>query len=150
MTIQEKIGSLISHSAAAFGVFMAAFGWPLLSAWLSSASRAKDLEAWEAWALKNPRWAAWIERARALGLDWRKVLDISRREAARRAGQMPLDSAVKLYLPDSLASVLADPAKRDKLVNFVVSLSEPVPSGSDPSTEPTVKTGTEGAPAPRE
>lgn len=129
---------------------MAAVGWPLLSAWLSSASRTKDLEAWEAWALKNPRWAAWIERARALGLDWRKVLDISRREAARRAGQMPLDSAVKLYLPDSLASVLADPEKRDKLIKFVVSLSEPAPTSSDPSKEPTVKTSVEGAPASHE
>lgn len=138
MSIQVTIAEWIAKSKPAFVFFMAVIGWPLLSAWLNSASRIKDIEVWEAWALRNPKLAGFVERLRVWGVDPKKLLDISRREAARRAGQIPPESMMKMYLPPSVATVLADEAKRKQLVDFIVSLSQSpeestAPAGTPPS-----------------
>lgn len=141
MDVQSKLAALVASSKVFFGIFMVAIGWPLLSAWLNSASRVKDIESWEKWALAHPKLAAWVERTRALGLDPRKMLDIARREASRRAGQVPAESLMKMHLPPQVAGVLSDAEKRQKLVNFIMSLSEEAPK--DPPKEPT--SGTDGS-----
>jgi hypothetical protein len=127
MDIQTKVAHLVAGSKVVFAVFMAAIGWPLLSAWLNSASRLKDLEAWERWALKNPRLAAWAERFRALGLDPKKLLEIARREATRKAGEMPGDALMKLHLPPQVTQILSNEAKRKQLVDFIMKMVDEQP-----------------------
>lgn len=152
MDPQTKLASFIATSKVVFGVVMAAIGWPLLSAWLNSVSRNKDIESWEKWALANPRLAAWVERSRALGFDLKKLLEIARREADRRAGQIPTDSLMKMHLPPQISGVLSDAEKRQKLVDFIVLLADgPAPAPEkpretmpgDPPAASDVPTGTE-------
>lgn len=98
--------------------------WPLISAAINFAFYKRTPAQWEAWALKRPVLAFFVELCRVNGWDITKNLKLMQRLAARRAGQLPVDGWDRLPLSPELKEGLQDPATRATLETLFTSLPQ--------------------------
>lgn len=110
-------------------------GWPLLTAVLSVVIRRRLPEKWEAWALKYPKLAFFVELSKAWGLNLPKVVVLGHRYAQRMSGQVPEDAYKLSTLPEPLKAALQDPQNRKRLEEIVASWTT-TSGGTSLSTTP--------------
>jgi hypothetical protein len=102
-------------------LIMPLLGWPLLSALINLAFHRKTAAEWEAWALRKPGLAFFVELSRANGWDIGKNLRLIQRFAARRAGRVPDDAWDRLPVSPAVRTALRDPHLRGALESFLSS-----------------------------
>lgn len=95
--------------------------WPLATAALSLLFKKKSPEEWEAWALRKPVAAFFLELLRAVGVDPIKLLLVFQRYAARRAQKLPDDMFDRLPVSPALREALRDPKIRSAVEQAVAS-----------------------------
>ena len=79
----------------------------------------KDPVQWEAWAMKNPFFAAVIELCKALGFDLPSTLKVFENYAARKAGTIPPSAVLALPWPPAVRKLLANPSTQAAVVALV-------------------------------
>ena len=108
-------------------LLMPLVGWPLISALINLAFHKKTPSEWEAWALRKPGLAFFVELSRANGWDIAKNLRLVQRFAARRSGQVPEDVLERLPVSPAVRAALRDPHLRGALEAFVTARTPEAP-----------------------
>lgn len=116
--------------------------WPFVSAIITLAFRKRTPEEWEAWALKKPLLALFVEMCKANGFDIGKNLVLFQRFAKRQSGKLPEDLWARLPVSPNLRLALRNPEMRRILEQMVAGgvrgeptpLVEPAPPSLPPTT----------------
>lgn len=90
--------------------FWALIVWQVISAFINLAFYKRTATEWEAWALKKPGFALFVELCRANGWDVAKNIRLFQRFGDRQFGQMPAVDLDRLPIPPLLKRAILDPA----------------------------------------